>query len=798
MICNECGKNNAIVYINKIEEDKKNPGKTTSSKVGLCASCAKNRGINPVGLDDLSNLFDNLPQETLDNINSKMAEMLSNLGQGNNKEFDEEGMESLDGSEPGFKPFMFGAEVPEYDTNTKDTKTKKNSGSEEESRKRYKFLDVYATNLNLLAKKGKLDKVIGREKELERLIQILNRRMKNNAALIGEPGVGKTAIMNALAMAIASKKTPEKLLPKEVYSLDMVALVAGTQFRGQFEARVKGVISDCIEHGNVILAIDEMHSIVGGLEHDNSMNAANILKPALSNGTIQIVGATTLKEYRKHIEKDAALERRFQSIIVEEPNGLETFNILKGIKKYYESYHSVIIPDEVLKDAIDLSKKYINDRFLPDKAIDLLDEAASRAHIDNAKLFETAEYKKNKKKLDKICLEIENIEELLANSKNDDHKSLEKDANLKTEKCILVDKLNKIIPSDTKPELTFDNLAKVVELWTNIPASRLSKKEEEKLLELNSSLKAKIIGQDHAIDTLSEAILRRSVNIRSEKKPPSFIFVGPTGVGKTALVKALALELFDKEDAIIRLDMSEYMESHSSAKLIGAPPGYVGYEESGYLTEKVRRNPYSIVLFDEIEKAHPSIYNMLLQILDDGRLTDSQGKTISFKHTIIVMTSNIGTTFKNESFGFGDKTENIGKISDRIDNAMKNYFSPEFLNRIDDIVIFNKLTLEDSKTIATNMINEYILELEEKKIHMNYTDSVVALIVAKGFDDKFGARPLRRALTKYIENVIATGYIKGEITEGSSYTLDVQDGTIVIVNSAVPYSETLSTKSLTL
>ncbi len=787
MICSECGENNVVIYINKTEGDKKSSS-TKNSKIGLCANCAQKRGINSVSLSNLSGMFDNMPPEALKDLNKKMTDMLSNLNAGLSGDLGEEVMDSLINNSPfsaTFTPFILPLESSEDDIETENiTKknNKKNSKTNNDtSAKKYKHLDAYSTNLNEAAKEGKLDKIIGREKELERLIQILNRRMKNNAALIGEPGVGKTAIMNALALAIVNKKVPEKLLDKEVYSLDMTALVAGTQFRGQFEARMKGVITECMEHGNVILAIDELHSIVGGLEHDNSMNAANILKPALANGNIQVVGATTLKEYRKYIEKDSALERRFQSITVEEPNGLETFNILKGIKKYYEKHHSITIPDEVLKDAIDLSKKYIHNRFLPDKAIDLIDEASSRAYIDNSNSTSNLEYLKAKKKYVKICDELEKIEELISSGKNDDTKTLEKDANLKTEKCRLEDSLNTLAASMHNPVLAFDNLAKVVELWTNIPATRLSKKEEEKILGLNSSLKSKIIGQNNAVDTLSDAILRRRVNIRNEKKPPSFIFVGPTGVGKTALVKALALELFDKEDSIIRLDMSEYMESHSASKMIGAPPGYVGYDESGYLTEKVRRNPYSIVLFDEIEKAHPNIYNMLLQILDDGRLTDSQGRTISFKHTVIIMTSNIGTNFKNDGYGFGDKEGNTNKLKDKIDHAMKNYFSPEFLNRIDDIVVFNKLSNSDCNKIARNMIDEYILELKDKKIYLNYTDGVIAYIVLKGFNDKFGARPLKRAITKHIENLIATKYIKGQILENNHYTLDVKDDAIVLV-----------------
>ena len=584
--------------------------------------------------------------------------------------------------------------------------------------------------------------------------------------------------MNGLAIKIANKQVPQRLQNKQVYLLDMAAVVAGTQFRGQFEARMKGIIDECKSFSNVILAIDELHSIMGGIDHDNSMNAANMLKPALATGDVQIIGATTLKEYRKTIEKDAALERRFQPIILEEPNFNDTLEILKGIKPYYEKHHKVIIPDEALVQSIELSKKYIHDRFLPDKAIDLIDEACSRVFLDNTTLNKIENIEKQ---LEEVSSQIEDAEFELANINGDDNpETYEKAANLKTMQCTLKANLNELNKKAKKPVLSFDNLARVVELWTNIPASRLSKKETDKLLALEDNLHKKIIGQDNAVHTLYNSILRKRANLKNTDNPPSFIFVGPTGVGKTALVKALAYELFDREDAIIRLDMSEYMEQHSVSKLIGSPPGYVGYDEAGYLTEKVRRNPYSIVLFDEIEKAHPSIFNMLLQVLDDGRLTDSQGKTVSFKHTIIVLTSNLGTNFKNEGYGFSNASIEEDMLKEKVNHALKEYFSPEFLNRIDDIVVFNKLTKSDSLKITKLMLDDFLKGLENKKLHISYSEDVVKFILNKGFNDKFGARPLKRTIAKNIEDLISLKYIKGELSENQKYILDVENNEIIL------------------
>ena len=765
MLCSVCKKNMAVIFVNKFDKDGKNP---TLSE-GLCVDCAKKRGIDPI--KSVMSSVDNLTPEQMENITKQFEGMLGN--------FDPDSLGNMFGQFENMNfenssPFDAPDEEPNEE-NGKSTKTKK---KEKKENKKAKYLDTYGSNLTLLAKEGKLDNVVGRDKELERLIQILNRRSKNNAALIGEPGVGKTAVMNGLAIKIANKQVPQRLQNKQVYLLDMAAVVAGTQFRGQFEARMKGIIDECKSFSNVILAIDELHSIMGGIDHDNSMNAANMLKPALATGDVQIIGATTLKEYRKTIEKDAALERRFQPIILEEPNFNDTLEILKGIRPYYEKHHKVIIPDEALIQSIELSKKYIHDRFLPDKAIDLIDEACSRVFLDNTTLNKIENIEKQ---LEEVSSQIEDAEFELANINGDDNpEAYEKAANLKTMQCTLKSNLNELNKKAKKPVLSFDNLARVVELWTNIPASRLSKKETDKLLALEDNLRKKIIGQDNAVHTLYNSILRKRANLKNTDNPPSFIFVGPTGVGKTALVKALAYELFDREDAIIRLDMSEYMEQHSVSKLIGSPPGYVGYDEAGYLTEKVRRNPYSIVLFDEIEKAHPSIFNMLLQVLDDGRLTDSQGKTVSFKHTIIVLTSNLGTNFKNEGYGFANASIEEDMLKEKVNHALKEYFSPEFLNRIDDIVIFNKLTKSDSLKITKLMLDDFLKDLENKKLHISYTEDVAKFILNKGFNDKFGARPLKRTIAKNIEDLISLKYIKGELSENQKYILDLENSKIVL------------------
>lgn len=789
MLCSVCKKNMAVIFINKLDKDGKNTNETT----GLCLDCAKKQGIDPIS--NLMKEMTNLSDEEMENMSEQIDTMFGGI-----LNMDElSGMSELDNlsneedadSKHGFLPGGLGNMMPFKQKNKKQENTDDNDKkAKKKKNKKNKYLDTFGENLTEKARRNELDAVIGRDTELARMIQILNRRSKNNPALIGEPGVGKTAIVNALAIAIAKEQVPSKLINKEVYLVDMTSLVAGTQFRGQFESRIKGLIDECKSLGNIILAIDEVHNIVGGLEHDNSMNAANMLKPALANGTVQLIGATTLKEYRKYIEKDSALERRFQPVMVEEPNAEDCYQILKGIKGYYEDFHKVKIPDEILRDAVSLSDKYIHDRFLPDKAIDLIDEACARVNLEDVML---AKIEKLQKELDDISAQEEELASELAKSDsskdnnttdidNDELSTFERAAKIKEISCKLKTELDALMKKAKPKEVTFDNLAQVVELWTKIPVMRIKTAETEKLLKLKDSLASHIIGQDKAIEVISNAILRKRANIRNIDRPPSFIFVGPTGVGKTALVKSLAYELFDNEDAVIKLDMSEYMEAHSTSKLIGSPPGYVGYDEAGQLTEKIRRNPYSIVLFDEIEKAHPSVYNILLQILDDGKLTDSQGKSVSFKHTIIVLTSNLGTNFKSDGYGFANNKIESDMLNSKVQDALKEFFSPEFLNRIDDIVVFNALSHDNIVKIADLLLQELQKEVSQKHIQFTYTPAVTKYIVDIGYHKKFGARPLRRAIQNNIEDLLALSYIKGTLKENKEYKLDVVDQKIQIVS----------------
>ena len=769
ILCSVCKKNMAVIFLNKFDKEGKPTGETT----GLCVECAKKQGIDP--LSNIMKEMENISPEDMENMSKQLDGMLGGLGLNNMDDSDED---IDDNPKPkigfGFSN-LFGNKKDTDDDQKEDKKERK-------KRRKTKYLDTFGENLTQKARDGKLDRVIGRQRELARMIQILNRRSKNNPALIGEPGVGKTAIVNALAQEIVDGNVPGKLINKELYMIDMTSLVAGTQFRGQFEARIKGLIDECKSLGNIILAIDEVHNIVGGLEHDNSMNAANMLKPALANGSVQLIGATTLKEYRQYIEKDSALERRFQPVIVDEPSAKDCFKILKGIKSYYEDYHKVKIPDEILKQAVSLSEKYIHDRFLPDKAIDLIDEACARVNLEDVLL---AKIEKLQIELDKINAEEKELENELENKDDNLHDNnnidtYEKAAKIKEEQCKIQSKLDDLMKKQKPKEVSFDNLAQVVELWTKIPVTRVKQTETEKLLNLKDNLSKKILGQDEAIEAISNSILRKRANIRNIERPPSFIFVGPTGVGKTALVKELAYELFDSKESIIKLDMSEYMESHSVSKLIGSPPGYVGYDEAGQLTERVRRNPYSIVLFDEIEKAHPSIFNILLQILDDGKLTDSQGRSVSFKHTIIVLTSNLGTNFKSDGYGFANKQIDSELLESKTKEALKEFFSPEFLNRIDDVITFNKLSHDTLTKIAELLIIELQNETKEKNILFTYSKDVVKYIVEKGYNEKFGARPLRRAIQKYIEDIIAVEYIKGDLKENTEYKLVVKDNKICI------------------
>ena len=762
MLCSVCKKNLAVVFINKLDKDGKPTGETT----GLCVGCAKKQGIDP--LANIMKEMSNMNEEDLENMSNQFDSMMGSLdGSDELAGLDDDDDKNKSQGFGNIFGNIFANKNKEDDSNTKS----------KDKKKRKKYLDTFGENLTEKARQGKIDKVIGRDVELQRMIQILNRRSKNNPALIGEPGVGKTAVINALAMKIVAGKVPGKLVNKELYLIDMTSLVAGTQFRGQFESRVKGLIDECKALGNVILAIDEVHNIVGGLEHDNSMNAANMLKPALANGSVQLIGATTLKEYRQYIEKDSALERRFQPVMIDEPNEEDCFNILKGIKSYYEDFHKVKIPDETLRYAVTLSSKYIHDRFLPDKAIDLLDEACARVNLEDLNL---AKIEKVQKELDEAIEEETQIQEEMAkqsdaNAETTDNSVFERAAKNKEIKCKLKTTLDELIANSKPQEVTYDNIAQVVELWTKIPVMRIKTSDTEKLLNLKENLGKKIIGQDYAINKLSNAIIRKRANITSTKRPPSFIFVGPTGVGKTALVKALAYELFDNEDAVIKLDMSEYMESNSTSKLIGSPPGYVGYDEAGQLTEKIRRNPYSIVLFDEIEKAHPSVYNILLQILDEGILTDSQGRSVSFRHTIIVLTSNLGTNFKSDGYGFANGHIENEMLENKTAEALKEFFSPEFLNRIDDIVTFNKLDDNTLYNIADLMIKELQTDTKSRDILFEYNPDVVKFIAKKGHSDKFGARPLRRAIQTYIEDALAVGFIKNEIKENKTYHLNVDE-----------------------
>ena len=775
MLCSECNKNAAILFIDRVEN-----GETHTE--GLCFDCAKKKGINPT--EALRRQAEALSQNgNIENMTKQFEEIFQDLSQNINPE-DIEGFENAINDEMDLEEFdeenppkIFGAAIPlgSIFSNMFNAKANSQSNSNNESNKnvkvdtkkapaskKKKHLDTFGTNLTVKAKNNELDTVIGRNKEIQRVIQILNRRSKNNPCLIGEPGVGKTAIAQGLAIKIANQEVPAKLLNKEVYLLDMTSVIAGTQFRGQFEARMKGIIDECKKFGNIILVIDEIHNIIGAGDGEHSMNAANILKPSLSNGEIQLIGTTTLKEYRKYIEKDSALERRFQQVLVDEPNIDETIQILEGIKKYYEDYHKVKISKDVIRQTVIMSEKYIHDRFLPDKAIDILDEACSRINLENKDLF----------KLELLKQELKKVQEEKENAANaDSTEDYQKAADLKTHECRLIEEIDKINSTMKLKNLSIQDIARVIEHWTKIPVTKITEAETEKLLNLEANLHKRIIGQDDAVNAVSRAIRRNRAGLKSTKRPPSFIFVGPTGVGKTELAKSLAFEMFGKEDSIIRIDMSEYMESHSTSKLIGAPPGYVGYEDSGQLTEKVKRKPYSIILLDEIEKAHPDVFNILLQILDDGRLTDSQGNSVSFENTIVIMTSNAGSNLNNNSIGFGGKTVDKTKIED----TLKDYFRPEFLNRVDEIIVFNSLTKEELIQIVDLMLADTIKVLNDKNITVNVSKEAKEFILEKGTNIKFGARPLRRAIQRYIEDEISEMILKQQILDGQNVEIDLQE-----------------------
>ena len=752
MLCSICKKNTAVIFINKIEDDK-------NSVEGLCYSCAKEKGINPL---EVLAKQSNLSEEELNDMSSQLENIFSDITE-NISDMDSDDMQAL-GPMLGS---IFGLNKKD---NTSENSTSANS-SEQSGRKKVKtekrpkdnkkkrFLDSFGTNLTDKAKQGKLDRVIGRNKEIQRITQILNRRSKNNPCLIGEPGVGKTAIAQGLAIRIAEGNVPAKLLNKEVYLLDMTSVIAGTQFRGQFESRMKALVDECKSYGNIILVIDEIHNIIGAGDAEHSMNAANILKPSLSNGEIQLIGTTTLTEYRKYIEKDSALERRFQPVSVDEPSIDDTIEIIQGIKKYYEDYHKVLISNDVIEKTVKMSEKYIHDRFLPDKAIDLIDEACSRINLNNKELYEI-EVIKNK--LAKIA---EEKEEAVSSDSTEDY---QKAADLKTKECILNDRLEELNKNLQLKALTVQDIAEVIENWTKIPVTKITEAETQKLLNLEANLHKRIIGQNAAVSAVAKAIRRNRAGLQTTKRPPSFIFVGPTGVGKTELAKALASEMFGSEDSIIRIDMSEYMESHSTSKLIGSPPGYVGYDDAGQLTEKVKRKPYSIILLDEIEKAHPDVFNILLQVLDDGKLTDSQGNTVNFENTIIIMTSNAGSNLNTNSIGFGKQSVDNGKIN----SALKELFRPEFLNRVDEIVTFDSLTSDELIQIIDLLLKHTDEALANKDIKLSVSASAKKYVLEKGTDLKYGARPLRRAIQKYIEDEIAEMLLRSEVMPGQTVKVD--------------------------
>ena len=782
MLCSECNKNPAILFYKKIENGKE-------SLEGYCYNCAKAKGIDPndvlyrqneilakdsVNLNDMTKQFETIFKDLAENINLEDIENIDGAITFENNNDDDNGDSSgkvAGAAIPLSSLFsnMFGnsnnnnSNEQELNNGRKKVKVEKKKNTKQNKKK--KFLDTYGTNLTAKAKNNELDIVIGRDNEIRRIIQILNRRSKNNPCLIGEPGVGKTAIAQGLAIKIANQNVPAKLLNKEVYLLDMTAVIAGTQFRGQFESRMKGIIDECKEYGNIILVIDEIHNIIGAGDGEHSMNAANILKPALSNGEIQLIGTTTLKEYRKYIEKDSALERRFQQVLVEEPNIDDSIGILEGIKKYYEEYHKVKISLDVIKQAVIMSEKYIHDRFLPDKAIDILDEACSRINLENKELFT----------LEKLKQELEQVqaekEEVIAADSTEDY---QKAADLKTRECQLIEQIDKLNETMKPRQLTIQDIANVIESWTKIPVQKITEAETQKLLNLETNLHKRIIGQDEAVSAVSRAIRRNRAGLKSTKRPPSFIFVGPTGVGKTELAKSLAYEMFGSEDSIIRIDMSEYMESHSTSKLIGAPPGYVGYDDAGQLTDKVKRKPYSIILLDEIEKAHPDVFNILLQVLDDGILTDSQGNSVSFSNTIIIMTSNAGSNLNNNSIGFGNSMINKNKIMD----SLKDVFRPEFLNRVDEIVTFDPLTNEQLLQIVDLMLDDTVKALSDKDIKMNISKTAKNYILEKGTDIKFGARPLRRAIQRYIEDELSEMILRQQLLDGQTVNIDFVDGNL--------------------
>ena len=771
-LCSKCKKNVAVVFISRMNE------KNEMVNEGLCLKCAAQLGLPQV--EDMMKRMGITPED-LENINSEMMQAF-----GGAEELDAPVDEGDEDDEESGKTATFpflnrlfnNGSNPPAEQQPSQNGGSGQQGTGRKTEKKRKFLDNYCINLSQRAREGKLDAVIGREQEIERVVQILNRRQKNNPCLIGEPGVGKTAIAEGLAQRIVKGEVPFKLRQKEVYLLDLTALVAGTQFRGQFESRMKGLIEEIRKAGNVILVIDEVHNIVGAGDAEGSMNAANILKPALSRGEIQVIGVTTFNEYRKHIEKDTALERRFQPVTVSEPNVEDTLKILQGIAHYYEQFHGVSIPQGVLRQAVLLSERYITDRYLPDKAIDLIDEACSDRNLHDPEINRRMELEQE---LSNLIFEREN---LMSAQPADGQQFTEQEldqryeriAELRSQELRVTDELN-AIRAKGMPELTMENIARVIEMWTKIPASKIKEEEFKRLAELDQRLRAHVVGQDEAIAAVSAAIRRNRVGISPKHKPVSFIFVGPTGVGKTELVKQLADDLFNAPESLIRLDMSEFMEKHSVSRIVGSPPGYVGYDEAGQLTEKIRRKPYSVVLFDEIEKAHPDVLNVLLQILDDGQITDAHGRKVNFENTVIVMTSNAGSDTKSAgAVGFGGSADDQGR--ERIMKALQDFLRPEFLNRVDEIVCFNHLTKENFAGIARIMLDELKASLGDKGYTLRYDEALVDYLVEKSYSLTYGARNLRRLIQKELEDPMAARIIDAFEHPITQISATVRDGAV--------------------
>lgn len=747
--CTICNKNIAVMYQTRFEN-----GKTTME--GICMDCAKKMGI-PI-MDEIMKQVDMTPED-MENLSKQMQHMLEDqdpdllgdnpflgmMGGEMDEDLDEEVMEEDEELDPD-NPMASDEERSRHETRTA-SKLKDNK-----RRQKRKNLEKYGENLNDKAALGLIDTIVGRSREIERVMHILNRRSKNNPVLIGEPGVGKTAIAEGLAIKIINGDVPEKLLDAEIYLLDMTSIVAGTQFRGQFESRMKAIIKEAQETGNIILVIDEVHNIMGAGEvHGGVMNAANILKPALAKGEISIIGATTLEEYRKHIEKDAALERRFQPVIVDEPSVDESIEILKGVKQYYEKFHRVVISDEVAEQAVRLSERYVFDRFLPDKAIDVIDEAGAMVNLKNRDVSALMTLQKS----------LQEVIDLKEEASLHDH--FEDAARYKIEEIKLQEKIALLKEEAQHHELTVEDVAYVIESWTKIPVTRITEENAQKLIHLESRLHRRVIGQNEGVSAVSRSVRRSRAGFKKRLKPASFIFVGPTGVGKTELAKALAEELFGSEDALIRLDMSEYMEKHTVSKLIGAPPGYIGYDQGGQLTEQIRRKPYSVILLDEIEKAHVDVFNMLLQILDDGRLTDSQGRTVFFENAVLIMTSNAGTHLKSSGIGFEPRSRE--RMASKVMDALKEHFRPEFLNRVDDIVVFDQLTQADVRQIVDLQLKDVYRDAKEKGITIEVSEDAKNFLALKGYDPTYGARPLRRSIQKLVEDEIAEKYLLGELKD---------------------------------